>query len=118
MEIFESNFDVNDKRIVYKLTKSSGISVQDADDGQSVPVKYWALYNDPKPKRDGSAADQTVLSIVDTDGTKYSTISATFIREFAGIADIMGDDSFAIIIRHGTTKAGKAFVTCELDCDF
>ena len=118
MEIIKTNVDPNDKRALYKLTKSSGLMAQDAPDGVSIPVSNWALYSDPKEARDGTVKDQTVLSFVSTDGSKYSTISQTFIREFTDIVGIMDGESFAILIRHGTTRGGKKFVTCELDCDF
>ena len=80
MEIIKTNVDQNDKRALYKLTKSSGLMAQDAPDGVSIPVTIWALYSDPKEGRDGTVKDQAVLSFVSTDGSKYSTISQTFIR--------------------------------------
>lgn len=118
MEIINCNFDRANKVDVYRLVKSSGMMVQEAPDGLSVPVGKWALYNDPKEQKDGTFKDNNVLSFIDHAGVKYSTVSATFIREFMDIVTIMDPDPFAIIIKHGTTKAGKAFVTCELDCDY
>lgn len=118
MEILRSNIDSANKYDVYRLTKSSGEMVQNIADGLSVPVSKWALYTDIKEGRDGTTKEQQVLSIVDTAGVKYSTVSATFVREFLDIVDIMGGDDFAVIIRHGQTKSGKNFVTCELDCDY
>lgn len=118
MEIKKCNFDLTNKKLAYKLTKSSGAMVQEAPDGLSVPIQYWALYNDPKEAKDGSLRDNLVLSFIDDSGAKYSTISATFIREFLDIAAIMEPDPFAILLVHGTTKGGKVFVSCELDCDY
>lgn len=118
MEIINCNFDRNDKVSVYKLTKSSSIMVQEAPDGMSVPVNMWALYNDQKPQKDGTVKDSQVLSFTDTAGVKYSTVSATFIREFLDIDSIMSPDPYAVILKHGKTKANKSFVTCELDCDY
>lgn len=118
MEILKTNIDINDKYKVYKLTKSSGSMVQDAPSGLSVPVADWMLYNDPKQGKDGTMKDNHVLSIVDTSGVKYSTISATFQREFLDIVEIMGDTPFAVLFMQGMTKANKSFVTCELDCDY
>lgn len=118
MNIVKTNVNTADKVKVYKLTKSSGMMVQDAPAGLSVPVADWMVYNDPKTGKDGTMKDNLVLSIVDPTGVKYSTISATFMREFLDIVDIMEDVPFAILFIHGTTKAGKAFVTCELDCDY
>ena len=118
MEIIKTNIDTTDKKLVYKLVKSRSIMVQDSPEGLSIPVKAWALYNDPKESRDGTLKEQQVLSFIDNDGAKYSTISATFIHEFLECADIMDGDDFAILLIHGTTKSGKPFVSCELDCDF
>lgn len=118
MEIKKCNFDQSNKKLTYKLTKSSSIMVQEAPDSLCVPIQYWALYNDPKEGKDGTLRDNLVLSFIDFSGVKYSTISATFIREFLSIAAIMEPDPFAILLVHGTTKGGKAFVSCELDCDY
>lgn len=118
MEIKKCNFDLTNKKLAYKLTKSSGVMVQEAPDGVSVPIQHWAIYNDPKESKDGSLRDNLVLSFIDNAGVKYSTISATFIREFLDIVAIMEPDPFAILLVHGTTKGGKSFVSCELDCDY
>lgn len=118
MEIIRGNIDQNNKYEVYKLAKSAGEMMQNAPDGMSIPVKSWLLYNDPKEAKDGSKKDNIILSIVDNAGVKYSTVSATFQREFADIVELMGNTPFALLIKHGTTKAGKPFVTCELDCDY
>lgn len=118
MEIIKTNIDTANKKLVYKLTKSASIMVQGAPEGISIPINAWALYNDPKEARDGTMKEQQVLSFIDNDGAKYSTISPTFIREFMVCAEIMDGEPFAILLIHGTSKNGKAFVSCELDCDF
>ena len=118
MEIIKTNFDSANKYDVYKLTKSSGMMVQDAPDGMSVPIDKWCMYDDPKRGKDGTIKENIVLSFTDLSGLKYSTVSATFQREFSDIVDIMKDDKFAVILKHGKTKAGKPFVTCELDTDY
>lgn len=118
MEIIKTNIDRNDKREIYRLTKSKSEMVQSAPDGMSVAVTKWALYNDPKEQKDGSLRDNQVLSFIDPAGVKYSTVSQTFIREFLDIVMIMEPDPFAVIVIHGKTKSGKDFVSCELDCDY
>lgn len=119
MEIINASFDASaNKKLTYKLTRSSGMMVQEAPAGLSVPVQSWALYNDPKTDKNGESKENMVLSFIDPAGVKYSTISATFIREFLNIAQLMNGEAFAVILVHGTTKGGKAFVTCELDCDY
>jgi hypothetical protein len=118
MEIIRGNIDTNNKYEVYKLTKSAGEMVQNAPDGISIPVASWLLYNDPKEGKDNTKKDNIILSFVDNAGVKYSTVSATFQREFNDIVELMDSTPFALLIKHGTTKAGKPFVTCELDCDY
>ena len=115
MEIIKANFDTTNKYDLYKLTKSAGEMVQNAPDGMSVTVDKWCMYNDPK---DGTMKEDVVLSFTDISGVKYSTVSATFRRAFSDIVDIMGDDMFAILLKHGQTKSGKSFVTCELDTEY
>lgn len=118
MEIIRTNVDPTNKKLLYKLTRSAGKMVQDTEDRKSIPVAAYALYNDPKENKDGTARDNLVLSFITPDGEKFSTVSATFQREFFDIVDLMQDEAFAVLLIHGTTKGGKPFVTCELDCDF
>ena len=118
MEIIKANFDTANKYDLYKLTRSAGEMVQNAPDGMSVPVDKWCMYNDPKEGKDGTMKDNIVLSFTDISGVKYSTVSATFQRAFSDIVDIMGDVKFAVLLKHGQTKAGKAFVTCDLDTEY
>ena len=118
MEIIRTNVDTTNKKLLYKLTRSAGKMVQDTEDRKSIPVAAYALYNDPKENKDGTMKENLVLSFINPDGEKFSTVSATFQREFFDIVDIMQDEAFSVLLIHGTTKGGKPFVTCELDCDF
>lgn len=118
MEIIRANFDTTNKYDLYKLTKSAGEMVQNSQDGMSIPVDKWCMYNDPKEGKDGILKENIVLSFIDDSGVKYSTVSTTFQREFSDIIDIMGEDKFAVLLKHGQTKAGKPFVTCELDTEY
>ena len=117
MQIFKTNIEniENDKKALYKLTKTPGVNVKDIEPDKSHPVSAYALYEDVKETKDGTKA-QAVLAVVLEDGTKLQTISATFIEAFLEIVDIMGDEPFAIITRKSKSKAGREFVTCELDC--
>lgn len=112
MEIIRTNIDVTNKREIYKLTKSESMRVQDVEQGTSFPVDKFAIYTEQNSKGE----DQTVLAIV-SGSVKISTISQTFIRSFTECLDIMGEDPFSIIITGGTSKGGRKYVNCELDCD-
>ena len=70
------------------------------------------LYTDVNTK----GTEQTVLAIISGE-KKYHSISPTFQRDFADIVSIMDGEDFTIIITKATSKAGREFVTCELDCE-
>lgn len=116
MKIIRTNIDTTDKKAVYKLTKSESQRVQDVEKGLSLPVDTWAVYTETKKNKSGEETEQTVLAIV-SGGMKISTISQTFIDSFLECVDLMEDEPFSIIITGGTSKGGRQFVNCELDCD-
>lgn len=113
MNIIETNIAniAEDKKALYKLTRAKGLNIKDLENGERVPVDAWALYTDVNTK----GTEQTVLAIISGE-KKYHTISPTFQRDFADIVSIMDGEDFAIIITKATSKAGREFVTCELDC--
>ena len=105
----------NNKKKVYKLTKSSGQNVKDVEG--TYAVDEWAIYTEENAKGETN----TVLAILgyDVSGVpvKLQTISSTFIRDFCEVCDLMGEEDFAIDIIHGKSKSGRDFVSCELNCD-
>ena len=119
MEIIKTNIAniEENKKALYKLTKSSGVNVKDIEPDKSHKVESYALYTDVKVDREGAVKEQKVLTIVLATGEKLQTISKTFIDEFMDIVDIMGDEDFSIVTRKGLSKGGREFVSCELDCD-
>ena len=116
MEIIKTNIDTANKKEVYRLTKSESQRVQDVEQGLSLPVDKFALYKEIKRGKDGTETEQTVLAIV-SGGMKISTISQTFIDSFMECVELMEDEPFSIIITGGTSKGGRKYVDCELDCD-
>lgn len=117
MEFIKTNIDTTNKKDVYRMTKGDSLRIQDLEKGLSLPIDKWAIYMEDKVKRDGSTEPQKVLSFV-SGGTKYGTISGTFISSFEDVVEIMDGEPFAIIITGGTSKGGRPYVNCELDCDF
>lgn len=116
MEIIRTNANTEDRKALYLLTKSQALNMQTLPIGTSLPVDTYCVYNESKPDpKTGEAVVNTVCSII-SGGKKYATISATFIREFNDILDIMENDPFSIIITGGTSRGGRKFVSCELDC--
>ena len=116
MKIIRTNIDTADKKKAYKMTKANSQRVQDLEQGVSFPVDAWALYEEDKLKKDGSTETQTVLSVI-SGGVKFATISQTFINSFMECVELMENEPFSIIITGGTSKGGRQYVDCELDCD-
>ena len=116
MNIIRTNIDTTDKKKIYKLTKADSQRVQDLEQGVSFAVDAWALYEEDKLKKDGTTEKQTVLAVV-SSGVKFATISQTFINSFMECVDLMEDEPFSIIITGGTSRGGRQYVNCELDCD-
>lgn len=120
MEFIKTNIDTANKKEVYRLTKGDSVKVQDLQKGDSLPVDKYAVYNETKVRnrQDGTTEEYTqqVLSFV-SGKMKVGTISATFIKSFLEIVDIMGDEPFSIIVSGGKSRNGRDFVNCELDCE-
>lgn len=121
MKITRSNINTQDKREVYRLTKGESQKIDGLEKGISLPVEKWALYEESKTrkKQDGTEEEytQTVLTFV-SGGYKFGTISATFIKSFLEIVDLMENEPFAIVITGGESKNGRRYVNCEMDCDW
>ena len=114
MNIIDTNISniTESKKVMYKLTRAKGMNIKDLENGDRVPVDAWALYTDVNTK----GTEQTVLAILSGEN-KYHSISPTFQRDFADIVSLMDGEDFAIIITKATSKSGREFVTCELDCE-
>lgn len=113
MNVIRTNIENLSKKDLYKLTKASGVNVKDAPVDEPVGVAAYALYTDVNSK----GVESEVLAILCEDGRKLHTISATFKESFFDVVDIMEDESFSIVIKKATSKAGREFVSCELYCD-
>ena len=121
MNFVKTSIDTSDKKQVYRMTRGDSLKIEGIEKGTSLPIDAFALYDDDKSrqKQDGSTEEYTqrVLTFV-SEGKKIGTISATFIRSFLEIVDIMDGDKFAIIVTGGQSKNGRNYVNCELDCDW
>lgn len=121
MNFIKTSIDTTNKKAVYRMTKGDSLKIEGLEKGLSLPVENYALYTEDKTvkKQDGTTDTKTdtVLTFI-SGGHKFGTISATFIRSFMEIVEIMEDEPFAIVITGGTSKSGRAYVNCELDCNF
>lgn len=111
MAITRTSLQNPSKKEQYQLTKTSGVNVKDIPDGSVFPVLAWALYTETNSK----GVEQEVLAVL-TPADKLVTISATFKAAFFEVVELMGADDYSIVVKHGTTKNGREYVTCELDC--
>ena len=120
MKFIKTSIDTTDKKAVYRMTKGDSLKVQDLEKGASFPVDAYAVYEETKTrkKQDGTTEDytDTVLTFV-SGNMKIGTISATFIRSFLEIVEIMDGEPFAVVITGGKSKNGREYVNCELDCN-
>ena len=53
--------------------------------------------------------------VIDAAGKHYTTNSKFFREELANIFNIFAPEPFSIIVRKQVSKAGRTFVTCELE---
>ncbi len=120
MNIIKTNINVADKKALYKLTKKESKKIEGIPEGTVFPVDAFCIYEEEKERnKQGGGTEiytQKVLTFV-SGSEKFGTISATFIKSFEEVLEIMGDEKFSIVITGGTSKGGRAYVNCELDCD-
>lgn len=112
MEIKEKSREFN-KVEMYLMTFGNGIiSMKDVPDGTAIPVDGFLLFDDVK---ENTGEINEIMSIITPDKQVYSCQSKTFKRTLKDIHTIMDGEAYSIIKKSGTTKAGRTFITCELD---
>lgn len=114
MNIIKMQPQTMDKKTLYSLTHGQSMSVKNVDERTVITPAAYAVYEDTD--KDGKTNE--VLAIRDKEsGEVFTTISPTFKRDFFEIVELMGEDDYSIRVIHGTTKAGRDFVTCTMVCD-
>ena len=98
------------KREIYALTKSPRIEKMSNHVGDKIEVEKYLIYED-----DNNTSDLpiTILSIGSGE-TVIATNSATAVKEFRGIVDLMAGDPFAVEVLTGTSKNGRTYITLAL----
>lgn len=108
MEIKRTN--IEDKKEQYKFIKKPGMLKMSEAKGMEITVGKYAVYVDRNS--DGEVHD--ICAIEDADSGKvYATNSATFIRSFMDILEVIGEANVVKCIG-GTTKNGRPYIDCEL----
>lgn len=97
------------KKELFKLTDGDAYKMSDAA-GMVIDIDCWCLYNDLNTKGE----EQQILSVLDKEGHIYATISKTFIEKFLRMWDFFGEELIEIVVKTGTSKAGREFVTCDI----
>lgn len=96
----------------YLMTTAPDIEpLKNIDDGQSIPVDGYIIFNDIKD----NGEMQEIVSIITPDKKVYSGQSATFRESLIDIDEVMEGEKFSIIKISGKTKAGRDYINCVLD---
>lgn len=98
---------------VYEMTMSPEIlPLNKLPDDTELKPSLWAEF-DKEDELNGESI--RLLSIADAiSGNVYITQSATFIKDFKDICDLMDDEEYTVLKRTGESKAGRAFIYCVL----
>lgn len=107
------SYNMNTTAEKYGAMRNASTSMQEVEDGQVLHVDAWMLYEDA----DRETGELKTLLVIKSDGKQYTTISNTFIREFTEAWEFFeaaGETVQNIAVLHGETKAGRAYVTCEV----
>lgn len=96
----------------YLMTVAPDIeSLKNIDDGQSIEVDGFIIFNDIKDNGDV----REIMCIITPDKKVYSGQSATFRQSLKDIESVMDGEKFSIIKISGKTKAGRDYINCTLD---
>ena len=114
MEIKRASANVqNDKRMMYKLTKSPDVhKLKDAID-ETLCVKGFCYYDDSK---DGEN-EKIILTIIDDTGTVYGTNSKTAMSNFTDMLEFFETDievsGMTIAVKSSVSKSGREFIMLD-----
>ena len=108
MNIIEKGGDYTKKEI-YTLSKSPRAEKMSSHVGEIIQVDKYLIYEDGE-NRD---TPFQILSVQSGDMV-VATNSATAIKEFRGILELMDGEPFSIEILTGTSKNGRTYLTLAL----
>lgn len=108
MEIIEQSKQFS-KQDTYKLTRGQSINMKDAI-GKAFEPDGYIMYREENSRGE----EVEILAVISKQGEVYSTMSATFKREFKYIWELMDGDPFTIAVIGGVTKNNRDYVSCTL----
>jgi hypothetical protein len=99
----------------YTLTRSPENRNMKTLEGATFNVAAYALYEDANAKGE----EQEILTILTSEGDTFSTISATFKRDFAAIVDMVDQydadiTTVDIEVIGGESKSGRHYIGCKM----
>ncbi len=105
----------NDKRMLYKLTKSPNVEKLKNAVGNTIYVKAFCYYNDVEEGEN----EKLILTLLCADGTIYGTNSKTAMSNFSDlleffIDDIDTDKGLAVEVSSSISKNGREFILLEI----
>lgn len=100
----------------YSLTLNPESRSMKTLEGATFNIEAFALYEDVNAKGD----EQEVLAVLTSEGDTFCTISATFMRDFAAIVDMVayyGADLATVDIEviGGESKQGRHYISCKMN---
>lgn len=98
---------------LYEMTMSPEIlPLNKLPDGTQITPLAWVEFD----KEDEVSGEIIRLfSIKDTiSGSTYVTQSATFIRDYKAICELMEGEGFSVVKKTGESKSGRGFIYCVL----
>lgn len=81
--------------------------------GESIFVNSWVIGKDT----DNNGVEHDVLIVEDENGTRYGTISPTFIKSFQDALVFCSDSGInlkEILVIEGTSSNGRKYIDCRL----
>lgn len=104
MELLKTSGNLT-KAESYKLARSNSSRNMSEKADEDISLGIWALYEEDEKR---------VLTIMDTDGTVYGTISETFIKAFIDMVEYFDPDPVNVIhVVPGVSNNGRKFITCD-----
>lgn len=105
----------NDKRMLYKLTKSPNVKkLKDAVE-TTINVKGFCYYDDAKEGEN----EKLILTLVGADGNVYGTNSKTAMSNFSDLLELFIDEldtdkGLPVKVSSSISKNGREFILLEL----
>lgn len=116
MEIIKSYPENLTMKQAYSLTRNPDSRPMKTLEGATFNIKAYALYEDVNAKGD----EQEVLAVLTSEGDTFSTISATFKRDFEAIVGMVNQYSadlatVDIEVIGGESKQGRHYIGCKMN---